>query len=677
MDRTEVRRKGWVGDDQQRAYSLLTIKAIDADRRVITGIATTPRPDRDGDIVEPMGATFTNPVPLLYHHEFRAPVGTVTLTAHPDRISFEAHLPDIQTEGPLKARLDDAWASVKAGLIRGVSIGYRALKDGVKLLRTGGLHFTAYEIVELSLVSVPANAEATIHTIKSYDRLAPAALGAIETSASITSAVADARVVRVTTRVPSMHKSISDQIQQFEATRQAKNARMTDIMTKAGEEGRTLDEQEQQEYDGLKSDVKAVDDHLVRLHDLEAANKALAKPVTPDAGQDPHAAHAVRGGDHPVITVKQHLPPGIEFARMVICKLAAFISQGSISAMDVAKSRYPDNPRIQQYFKATVAGGTTTDTTWAGPLVDQTNLVGEFIEFLRPMTIIGKFGTGNVPSLRRVPFNIRVVGQTSGGTGYWVGQGAPKPVTKYDFEPTTLLWAKAAAIAVISEELARFSSPSAEQLVRDALAASIVERLDIDFIDPAKAASANVSPASITNGINPLATAGVDAAAVRTDLQNLFKAFIESNQNPAGAVIIMPNTLALALSLLVNALGQPEFPGMGMNGGTLHGLPVITSQYASYPSAGFGNIVVMVNASEIFLADDGQVTVDASREAALQMLDNPTNNIDGTATTMVSLWQTNSIGLKAERFINWARRRAQAVQWMDDVNWGSVGSPVG
>jgi hypothetical protein len=59
------------------------------------------------------------------------------------------------------------------------------------------------------------------------------------------------------------------------------------------------------------------------------------------------------------------------------------------------------------------------------------------------------------------------------------------------------------------------------------------------------------------------------------------------------------------------------------------------------------------------------------------MLDNPTNNIDGTATTMVSMFQTNSLALRAERYINWARRRPEAVQWMDDVNWGSVGSPVG
>ena len=46
-----------------------------------------------------------------------------------------------------------------------------------------------------------------------------------------------------------------------------------------------------------------------------------------------------------------------------------------------------------------------------------------------------------------------------------------------------------------------------------------------------------------------------------------------------------------------------------------------------------------------------------------------------TPTTMVSMWQTNSIALRAERFINWDKRRDEAVVYMDDVNWGSVGSP--
>jgi HK97 family phage prohead protease len=61
-----------------------------------------------------------------------------------------------------------AWQAVKARLVRGVSIGFRAL--GYEPLETGGLKFTETEIYELSLVTIPANASATIQTIKSMDR---------------------------------------------------------------------------------------------------------------------------------------------------------------------------------------------------------------------------------------------------------------------------------------------------------------------------------------------------------------------------------------------------------------------------------------------------------------------------------------------------------------------------
>jgi hypothetical protein len=128
---------------------------------------------------------------------------------------------------------------------------------------------------------------------------------------------------------------------------------------------------------------------------------------------------------------------------------------------------------------------------------------------------------------------------------------------------------------------------------------------------------------------------------------------------------------ALSLSLMRNALGQKEFPDITMLGGTFEGLPVIVSEYV--PSETAGDFVVLANASDIWLADDGSVVVDASREASLQMLDNPTNNsASGTPTTMVSMWQTNSVAIRAERWINWQKRRTAAVAVLSEVNWGDA-----
>jgi HK97 family phage major capsid protein/HK97 family phage prohead protease len=645
----------------QRAYSLLHVKSVDTDQRTFSGIATTPEPDRVGDVVEPSGVRFKNPLPLLLFHDSTKPVGRVTFGEVSRKgIPFSAEIPHIAEPGTLKDRVDEAWPSVKYGLITGVSIGFKATSEGIEQLKTGGLRFLQSEVFELSLVPIPANASAQIHTIKSLDAPYLAESGETPVDNPTAAAVATRRPVQITGHAKATAmKTYQEQISALEATRAAKSAQLEEIQTKVSEAGVTKDAAQREEFNKVKEDIKGIDEELSDLRELEALNVQKAQPVL---------ATPQRIGAQPtVVRVADQLPAGIGFARAVKAKVVARLDSRNVH--EVAKEMYPSDDRLHAHLKAAVPAGTTTQTVWAAPLVDPTNLAGEFIEYLRPATIIGKL------NLRRVPFNVRMIEQTGGGTGYWVGQGAPKPLTSFSFEAVTMSFTKVAAISVITEELARFSTPSAEALVRDGLRDALVERIDRDFIDPAEAGTANVQPRSITNGLTALTSAGTSADNARTDLANIVSAFVEANLNSEGLVIIMPTTLALALSFQVNSLGQPEFPGLNMGGGSLNGIPVITSQYAANQSGG-GNLVIALNQREVFLADDGAVQVDASREASLQMLDNPTNNsATATATTMVSMWQTNSIALRAERFINWAKRRDDAVVYMDDVNWGSIGSP--
>lgn len=156
-----------------RAYSILAVRAMDDAERVISGVATTPSVDRMGDIVEPLGVKFKNPLVLLHQHDSDRPVGTVKFdkpTA--GGITFEARLPKIEEAGPLKDRVDTAWGEVKNGLVRAVSIGFRPLE--YSFIENGGIRFSEIEVYELSLVSVPAQADAVISTIKAFDIGAPA-----------------------------------------------------------------------------------------------------------------------------------------------------------------------------------------------------------------------------------------------------------------------------------------------------------------------------------------------------------------------------------------------------------------------------------------------------------------------------------------------------------------------
>lgn len=655
---------------QNRAYALLTVKAVQEDKRIIRGVATTPTVDRVGDIIEPMGVKFTNPLPLLWQHRHDQPIGTVKFDAPTeDGITFEAEIPSVDEPGSLKDRIDEAWQSIKMGLVKAVSVGFRAIEYSF-IEGTNGIRFIETEVYELSAVTIPANADAVITSkafdaeaaavVKSFDTNVPAATGEIERPTK-TAPGASGKSTSVNLRPKEAidMKTIAEQIAALEAARQAKAARMAEVMQKSMDEGRSTDEAEQEEFDTLEQEVEALDGDLKRLRSLEKSNANSAKAVV--ASQITNESEGANARAGVVVKTKPDLAPGIRMARVIKC---IGLAKGNLpQAQQIAMSAYQDDDAVVNVLKAAVAAGSTTNETWVGNLVgDESSVYADFVEYLRPLTIIGRFGANGIPSLRRVPFRVALVGQTSGGSGYWVGEGAAKPLTAFDFSRTTLEPLKVANIAVLTMEAVRDSSPSAETIVRDQLVAALRERLDIDFIEPAKTAVAGVSPASITNGATSIASTGVDEDSVRLDIRALFQVFIAANNAPSTGVFVMSATNALALGLMVNALGQVAFPGIGMNGGAFFGLPVIVSEH-------IGDIVALVNAQDVYLADEGGFTVDMSDQASLQMDDAP-DNPTTAATVLVSLWQRNMIGFRAERTINWARRRASSVAYLTGVNWG-------
>lgn len=460
-------------------------------------------------------------------------------------------------------------------------------------------------------------------------------------------------------------KTIGEQIADLEAMRVTKMGDMEAITSKAIEEGRTKDADERDQFNELKTEVKAIDDELQDLRDQEELNKAAATPVP--------KAQKTEGVRSPAtIKTVEKLEPGIAFARLARVKALAKLDGESVRT--VAREQYGEDSSVYALVnKAAVPAGATIEGNWADWMTGDGKVFGDFIEFLRPQTIIGRFGEGNIPSLRSVPADITIGAQTTGGEGYWVGEGKAKPLTKFEGEISKLTLLKVANIAVVTEELLRKATLAAERFLRDQLAVALASRLDTDFVNPAKAAVAGVSPASITHGIAPLApTAGNTADAARADIQRLLGSFIAAGQAPKQGVLLMSTVAALNLSMMLNPLGQAEFAGLTMNGGVLGGLPVLVSDYIAPGTA------VLVNASDIYITEEGGVQVDMSREASLEMSDAPSHNsVTPTGTQLVSLWQTNSVGFRAERFINWARRRATSVAYVTDAAWAGGDGVVG
>ena len=590
-----------------RAYSLLEIKSIAPAGRRFSGIASTPELDRQGDSLDPAGATFAASIPLLFHHDAKSPIGRVTLTRTPQGIAFDAELPEIDEPGPLKARVDEAWQSIKAGLISGVSIGHRILAGGVEVLRDGTRRLTKTEICELSLVTIPANASASIRLVKSLAQ---------------------------ESAMPN--PTITERIQGLES----KRAIVAQSMLSAMEKG-DLTESEKAQHDGWSLEAKDLEDQIGRWRETE---KQLIATATAVPSYTPRMV-----SPYASVSVKSNLPAGTSFVRYVCAQLAA--KSLGCSAWEYAGRWNDSTPEVQLALKAAVAAGTATDATWAGPLV-QPNISKDMVELLRAATIVDK-----IPGLYTVPFNTKFPQQTGGGTYNWVGETKPKPVSALAFASITLDWSKVAGIIVLTQELIKLSSPKAEEVVRREMVAGIARFIDAQFINPAVAAVAGVNPASITNGA-PTAAATANPFA---DILSLISHFTTNNIPVDGVTFILSPANALALSFKTYTDGTPQFPGIGINGGTWKGMNFIVSNAVT-------TSVIALQPSLIAYADDGGVTIDASSEASLQMDSAPMSPVDAT-TVYVSMFQANCVAMRAERFVNWKKINANAVKYLTAAAW--------
>lgn len=326
--------------------------------------------------------------------------------------------------------------------------------------------------------------------------------------------------------------------------------------------------------------------------------------------------------------------PGSLFVRTATA-LAVGRSPGEASRF---AERWRDTPGVADYLKRAAVGSVGLDDA-DGLVLPGT---AEFLNLVRPRTIIGRLGR-----LRRVPFNRGAALAVGGATFAWTTDGRPAPVGRVTFERASLPEATATGIVVLTEDLAKQSTPAAESVVREEMIAGLAEFLDEQFIDPAIAPEPEVSPGSITNGAPSTASAGDPA----TDLAALLAGFDTLD----GVAILASERSAIAFA---HAL-----PAGAYGAGMLYGfLPLIIS-------SAVGDRLVAVHAPSILLADDGQMAVESARHATIQMDDAPPTPVE--AGPLVSLWQTNSTALKVSRTVNWERARADAVHVITGADYSA------
>src|SRR5262245_52769542 len=110
--------------ESTRLYGWLEVREVNEEKRIITGVATTPVQARDGDVLVTEGIKFKLPIPFLWRH--KDPFGNViNARVSPNGIEVEIQAAPAGTS----RATDEYWNLIKAKVVRGLSIGWRTLQE--------------------------------------------------------------------------------------------------------------------------------------------------------------------------------------------------------------------------------------------------------------------------------------------------------------------------------------------------------------------------------------------------------------------------------------------------------------------------------------------------------------------------------------------------------------------
>lgn len=620
--------------------------------------------DRMGDIVEPAGWDLRwfrqNPI-ALFGHNSSMPVGTwKNVRVEGGKLIAELS-PAQRGTSP---RIDEIISLIEQDILRATSVGFRPTKeeplDPEKPWR--GTRFLQQELLEASIVSVPANPAAlqVARSLNISDETMTEVFGvqAVQRRAVASGVHADpypTPASRAPPRTPPQ-MNISAQI---EAAQSRLNASRDALTAYVAEE-----EQDPVQRDAMSSDVLAIE---TELRSLENAERALA----PRTGQQLERQQLPSGGRRPLDAPAKRIAPQAYLWRAAAVHLRATVLHRSVD--DVLKEFYPDDEGTEVIVRgaewvqrAAVAGATTTAAGWAAELV--ITAPGDFLSNLLPTSVFPRLAALGTPlqfGPGRGAIKIPSRATTPSIGASFVAEGAPIPVRRLGLTSITLSPHKVGGLSVFSREIAKYSNPQIEAIIREGITDDTAINIDALLLD--NIASSVVRPAGLTNGVAALtASTAKGATAIMADLQALTNPFYAVN---AGRKLVL---------MMNPAQGQQlNFaPGPSGSGVPFGWTSQFTSRFTVIESTSIAaGSVYMVDAAD-FVSVNGAAEFEVSEQATLHMEDTTPLNI-GTAGTppvvaapVQSMFQTAQIAIRMLADVTWQMRRAGMVQWMTGVNWG-------
>ena len=614
--------------------------------------------DRYGDIVEPAGWDLQrfrqNPVALWDHGKDptigRKPIGRWE-DVRVERGKLLGRLVPVPP-GPDQA-VNGVVTSLQSGFLRAVSVGFLPKVPPEPIDKNnpyGGQRFKKQELLETSLVAVPANPAAILQAKSlniSDETISRIFGGQAENKHRAMASNPGGNAVNppVTGRSSKM-STLAQRIMDAQNELVAKKDRLTELT--AAED---IDEVAVVELTGQ------IDAEEKRLTVLQAAEAKIGADAQRSAGAGAGAPTVLR---RPLGFPQPEIKASDLIVRAALCQFVSKVTGKPIER--VLEDRYPGHEATAAVVtKADATIATTSTSGWASQLVQ--TATADFLDQLSPFSIYPGLAAKGI----KVTFNNNqgsvTIPSSSSDTalaGGFVLEGDPIPVGRMTVGSVSISPRKFGIITTMSKEAAMYTTPALESVLRRSILRRTAITLDGLLLDTT--AESTTRPAGLLHGVSAAATAfgGGDYQAVIEDINALMAPFDTANAGRSMVLIMHPQQ-ARRLAMMPGPDGTFGWADRFMSEFT-----VLTSTNAT------ARRIIAVDAED-FASGSGDVPqFDVSEQAVLHMSDAPGEIVTASGTVndpIRSMFQTNSLALRMILPMTWKMRRSGMVQYIDSTTW--------
>jgi len=306
--------------------------------------------------------------------------------------------------------------------------------------------------------------------------------------------------------------------------------------------------------------------------------------------------------------------------------------------------------------KAMAAG----DATAGGYLVP-TQLSQDVIELLRAATVMRSAGT---PTIQMPTGTFKMPKITSGTAGTYIGENTNITKSEPAVGQLTLTFKKLAVLVPLSNDLLRYSSPSADAIVRNDVVRGLATREDQAFLRDDGSSGTPKGLRYWAPAANVIAANGtVSLANVTTDLGKLVLQLKSANVPMSRPCWIGSPRTEHYLATVLNSNGQFVYRNE-IIGGSLWSWPFKTTTSIPETLTDGGG----ANESELYLVDLDDCVIGESMGLSVDASDTAAYH-DGS--NVIAAYSQDQTVIRAIAEHDFGVRREEAVALLNQVTWGA------